>query len=759
MVTELRRRDGKAIASTDAGSGLPTLSAAVLQPAGAEYAGLDGALVQPGDCLAGRLPDGGAFGGPPVAYGRAWASADGSGAWLQYWLFSVHNPHHLVGTHQGDWEMVQLKVDPSCEPADGGLLAATCFQHGEPEGRRRDELTGLIGEDGLLTLRVALGSHASYFDEEHLHLGDSIRPAADAEACAVLPLDEGAGWVQWPGYWGGSRVMGHPRSPRGPRTCRPEWADPEAQHAAGLYMRARRLGKPVPPVAVTTSVQPAEHEAVLIAQAGREAPVEHFERQVKGLGLWSAVENLHAVPAPAGAARQLVVRAMLREGENAFDLARTISARTGWEVEPDLDSTVFRPSADAYGVCEEIGASTKDRRWAIEKIGCAGAWEVSTGAGVKVGHPDTGYVDHPELAGGTILAGGYDLLKGDRDPHDVLEGLPPAYFPGHGTGTASVIASRAVADSDFAGAAPDASILPLRVARTVVLLRGSRVVQAIRLARAEDCRVISISLGGVIPGSSLRREIEAAVAEGRIVLAAAGQPLPFVVEPASYEATVAIAGSTIEDERWKWSGRGASVDFCAPAVAVPRAVAKTGGVDRGDGTSFATALSAGVAALWFAKHRDELLAGAPEEIQPKFLSLVALSARPLAKGDEGDWGAGIVDAAALMRLPLSEAKPVERRPEPSRGKRIISWLSRLVEAPVEGLLAAALPDEPEQAAERFGAELASLASEDEGVRVALREAALQAPVPGEVSAAAPTAPARLAERASPSLRQALDQPA
>ncbi len=711
-------------------------------------------MVQAGDCLAGEFPDG-AFEGPPVAYGRVWAPAAGAAVWLQYWLFSVHNPHHIVGTHQGDWEMIQLQVDPDREPADGGLLAATCFQHGEPEGRRRDELTGLIGDDGLLTVRVALGSHASYFDEEHLHLGDSIRPAADPEQCQVIPLDEEAGWAGWPGYWGGSRVMGHPRSPRGPTICRAEWADPEAQHAAGLYARARRLGKPVPPVAVTTSVRPAEHEAVLIAQAGREAPPAHFEEQVRGLGLWSSIEALHDVPAPAGATRQLVVRAMLREGENAFDLARTIAARTGWEVEPDLDSTVFRPSVDAYGVCEDIGSPAGDRRWAIEKIGCLEAWKESTGAGVKIGHPDTGYVDHPELAGGAILAGGYDLLEGDRDPHDVLEGLPPAYFPGHGTGTASVIASRAVADSDFAGAAPDASILPLRVARTVVLLRGSRVVRAIRLARAEDCRVISISLGGVIPGSSLRREIEAAVAEGRIVLAAAGQPVPFVVEPASYEATVAIAGTTIEDERWKWSGRGASVDFCAPAVAVPRAVAKTGGVDRGDGTSFATALSAGVAALWFAKHRAELLAGAPEEIQPKFLSLVAQSARPLTRGDKDDWGSGIVDAAALMQLPLSDAEPVERRAEPNRGKRLVRLLSRLVEAPVEGLLAAVLPDEPELAAERFGAELASLASEDEVLREELREAALQAPAAGE----APVVPTRLADRASPSLRQALNQPA
>jgi len=756
--TELRRADGTPIASTDAASGLPRLGLEVLAAGEGSYAGIPGGDVRGDDYLSGRLPEGASFSDRPLAYGRVRPATDGH-VWLQYWLFYYDNPHYLVGDHQGDWELVQLNVDPDRGPEEGGMLAATCFQHGEPEGRHGSELAPLLGEDGRLTVAVALGSHASYFDEENLYLGDRIQPTAEAERCQTIPIDELAGWVRWPGFWGGSRVMGHPRSPRGPSACRPEWEHPEDQHAAGLYARARRLGKPSQPVAVTTSVRPARDEAVLVAQAPADAPIEEFESGVDGFDLWSAVAPLHNVPVPDGGANQVVINVVLPEGDNAFDLAREISAGTGWEVEPDLDSTVFRPSPDAYGVCEEIGKETNDPRWAIEQIGCKVAWQHSRGAGVRVGHPDTGYVDHPQLAGGAILGGGYDVLAGDRDPRDVLEGLPPVQFPGHGTGTASVIASSASGPADFAGSAPEATVLPLRVARSVVLLRGSRLLRAIRLARAADCRVISVSLGGIFLGSALRRELEAAVEEGRIVLAAAGQPLPFVVEPASYESTLAVAGSTIAGTAWNWSARGQSVDFCAPAAGVPRAAAKSGGIAPGHGTSFAAALAAGVAAIWFAKHRPELLAGDRSAIQATFLSLVQKSSTPLApsgSGDTANFGAGVIDAGQLMELPLSEAEPVEQPPPAPRGKRIVTWLSRLLETPVEDWLNATLPGGAEQAAERYGTELASLASEDEAVRLAMREAAQGAQSGG---APAGAAPAPLQERASSSLGAAMTQPA
>ena len=743
-VTELRDAEGKAIASTDPGAGLPALSVGLLQKAGIEYPGTD-VKADRRHFLAGVLPEGFAFTGPPIAYGRASGLPDGN-VWLQYWLFSYDNPHHVVGDHQGDWELVQVKVDPNRTPAEGGLLAATCFQHGDQDGREGDDLAKLLDGEGRLPVMVARGSHASYFDFEYVHFGDELQEDAPAEPCRAIGIDEGAGWLGWPGYWGKSRVMDHPRSPRGPMMCRPEWFEPQAQHEAGVYARKLRRKERVPAVMTSTSVAPATGRLGLIVQGDPEHPVADLEAAVKGMQLGEAsFEPLVGGTIPDPGKRQLLVRIHFPPGVNPFDVARGLESATDgeWEVEPDLDSTIFRPSPDAYRICEVLGKATSEPRWAVEQIGCLEAWKRSRGAGVRIGHPDTGYCDHPELAGAIDEGQDYDVLEGDDDAHDVLTGVPPAQFPGHGTGTASVIASRDTG-VDLAGAAPEATVLPFRIARSVILLRGSRLLKGIRLARERDCRVISISLGGIFLGSALRRELDAAVAEGRIVVAAAGQPVRFVVEPASYASTIGVAGSTIEREPWKWTARGESVDICAPAAHVPRAVAKTGEVGGGDGTSFSTALTAGVAALWLAKHRGELSNGDPAEIVPKFRSLLKISAEAGApQGWDGkSYGAGIVDAAALLDLDLSDAKPEPPPEEVSRGKRIVKWFARLLEEPVDDVrdwIDETFRGSPEDAAERVGTELASLSSEDESVRRALkqttarREPGLPAPLQAQAS--------------------------
>jgi Subtilase family len=724
--TELRREDGTPLASTDEAAGLSALSLGTLRRAGSAYPG-GSEKAHRRDYLAGELPDGAAFIGTPVAYGRALRQDDGR-VWLQYWLFSYHNPHHVVGTHQGDWELVQVKVDPDRGPAEGGLLAATCFQHGDQDGREGEDLAELLDGDGLLPVAVARGSHASYFDYEYVHFGDEVDTGAPGARPEVIELDEGAEWLKWPGYWGGTRVMDHPRSPRGPMMCRPEWFEPQAQHEAGVYQRGLRRKERVPAVTISTSAAPATGRTALIAQGDPGDSAEELGRAIDGLGLEGAtVAPLHDGSLPDPGRQQLLVRLQAPAGTNPFDLARTVEAATGgeWEVEPDLDSTIFRPSPNAYRICESIGKATSEPRWAIEQVGCPQAWQRSRGAGVRVGHPDTGYLDHPELA--EVVAGGYDVLEDDADPHDVLTGIPPAQFPGHGTGTASVIASRD-RGVDLVGAAPEAQLLSFRIARSVILLRGARLLKAIRLAREQDCRVISISLGGIFLGSALRNELNATADEGRIVVAAAGQPVRFVVEPASYASTIGVAGSTIEREPWRWTARGESVDLCAPAARVPRANGKTGEVAAGDGTSFSTALTAGVAALWFSAHADELLAGDPAEILPKFRSLLRQSLEPGAPAgwDRENFGAGILDAAALLDLDLSDAVPEAPPPEVSRGKRIVKWLARLVEEPVDDVrdwIDRTFSDEPEAAAERVGTELASLSSEDERVRVALKRAA------------------------------------
>ena len=101
----------------------------------------------------------GVRGEPPASYGRA-APAAGGGRWLQYWRWHVDNPQDRgilrTGRHEGDWELVQVRVDAAGKPVE-----AVYAQHSGAErcgwarrSRRRDDAPVAF---------LANGSHAAYF--------------------------------------------------------------------------------------------------------------------------------------------------------------------------------------------------------------------------------------------------------------------------------------------------------------------------------------------------------------------------------------------------------------------------------------------------------------------------------------------------------------------------------------------------------------------------------------------------------------------
>lgn len=325
-------------------------------------------------------------------------------------------------------------------------------------------------------------------------------------------------------------------------------------------------------------------------------------------------------------------------------------------------------------------ATDDNFEWSLERANVIGAWGLFNarvpGAGVIVGHPDTGYTPHPELADAArlLIDQGYDFDDDDPDPIDDLD---DGFLdnPGHGTGTASVIASdRGAAPGNsgrsfVSGVAFGASLIPIRTTESVVLfsMRGLR--QAIDHARARGAHVVSISLGGPWPSSALRRAIADAVDAGVIVLAAAGNQVRVVVFPAAFEETIAVAATTIKDVPWSGSSRGDAVDISAPGASVWRAYverAATRGfafdVTRGSGTSFAVATTAGIAALWVSFHGWTTLVrkyGA-ENVARVFRSLLQGTCRTPPGWDTGNYGPGIVDAERLLRTPLPAMPPARK---------------------------------------------------------------------------------------------------
>jgi serine protease len=345
-------------------------------------------------------------------------------------------------------------------------------------------------------------------------------------------------------------------------------------------------------------------------------------------------------------------------------------------VPENAEPTVRKASASSS---TDDPATNTEFDWSLRKANVLTAWPLFgsrlPGAGVVVGHPDTGYTLHPELADPSrlLVSAGFDF---DDDDADATDDLNDGFLdnPSHGTGTGSVILSGVGAAGGgsgpfVSGAAPHASLIPIRTTETVVLFSMRSLRKAIDHATAHGAQVISMSLGGPFPDLALRRAIQRAVDAGTIVLAAAGNEVGFVVVPAIFDQVIAVAASNIRDEPWSGSSHGPAVDITAPGESVWRAKTTRDGaggftfeVVRGNGTSFAVATTAGVAALWVSFHgwTNLVRAFGADRVASVFKDLLQDTCRTPRGWDTGEYGPGIVDAKALLEAPLPTIAPARK---------------------------------------------------------------------------------------------------
>jgi hypothetical protein len=144
--------------------------------------------------------------------------------WLQYWFFYYYDDFQLAGPllsagdHEGDWEMIQIRVDDAGTPQQ-----AVYSQHKSAEAHDWSYVQTVPADRDTPIVYVARGSHANYFRPGTHWTGvwfdhaDGHGPAIDP---ALIDLgDTVPGWVRWPGFWGDTKPVAEPidaTSPRGP---------------------------------------------------------------------------------------------------------------------------------------------------------------------------------------------------------------------------------------------------------------------------------------------------------------------------------------------------------------------------------------------------------------------------------------------------------------------------------------------------------------------------------------------------------------
>jgi len=414
-------------------------------------------------------------------------------------------------------------------------------------------------------------------------------------------------------------------------------------------------------------------------------------------------------------------------------------------------------SVASFGDSQPLACSTS-KTWTTDKvIHITTAWALSPtqrqkGAGVKIGHLDSGLTAHQHLPlennphillsqGGNIYDPKHKVV-GDRplDPMDsgIDDFLRTQFIDqdGHGTGTLSVLICQS---GPVRGTAPLAKVVPFRISPTVVNWNTSRITEGIRRAHAAGCDVITMSMGGPEPRSKeLRRVIQRAVEDGVIICTAAANVIgsndvtPIVVWPAAYDEVIAVAGSNCQNKVWSGSSRGPEVNITAPAESVWRNSASRGAlpgtgiigsdIGQGDGTSYATPATAGVAACWLAHHGGRAALTAHYG-QAKYVPLAfAHLLRTIGFDRPVDWntrlmGPGILNAVKLISaaLPAKAALtgwPVKEHTLSSKALAAffkgLGFLFGSSDSVVASAVAAGAPASPEELSARYGSELTAL---------------------------------------------------
>ena len=277
--------------------------------------------------------------------------------------------------------------------------------------------------------------------------------------------------------------------------------------------------------------------------------------------------------------------------------------------------------------------------WHVSKIDAPGAWINGLGEGVVIAVLDSGVdASHPDLAG--KLVPGYNFYDGNTNTSDVY---------GHGTKVAGVAAAITDNALGVVGIGRESAIMPVRVTNTSGAGYISMIAQGLTWAADYGTRVMNVSFTGVEGSSTIRSAANYVAEAGGIVVAAAGN-CGCDQGTADAETILSVGSTSSDDGPSGFSTRGPFVDVAAPGESIPTTT-NGGGYGAVSGTSFASPIVAGVAALLMA-HDPSLDASAIESI------LESTSLDLGSPGWDSGFGWGRIDAALAMAASDSES-PVD----------------------------------------------------------------------------------------------------
>lgn len=326
---------------------------------------------------------------------------------------------------------------------------------------------------------------------------------------------------------------------------------------------------------------------------------------------------------------------------------------------------------------------------------------------VLIAHLDTGYDPQHATKPANLQQNLQRNFIAGFAPDDAVDQAPTGSLianPGHGTGTLSLLAGNALDGAapgwpgfrDFVGGAPQARIVPVRIADWVVRLTTGTMVQGFDYARSVGANVLSMSMGG-LSSRALVDAVNLAYENGVVMVTAAGNNLAGVpspktiVFPARYHRVLAACGLMADGRAYAGLrlptmqgnyGPDSKMETALGAFTpnVPWAQIGCGNIVdmHGAGTSAATPQVAAAAALWLAEHWDKVMAYSQPWMRVEAVrhALFEAAAKTTARMNRAETrqkiGQGVLRAAdALAIRPPAESRLVKRPP----GEASWSWLN------------------------------------------------------------------------------------
>ncbi|WP_247731270.1 S8 family serine peptidase [Halovivax limisalsi] len=284
-----------------------------------------------------------------------------------------------------------------------------------------------------------------------------------------------------------------------------------------------------------------------------------------------------------------------------------------------------------HAFAEEPNDPRFSDQYAPQLVNAPTAWDTEMGSmDVTIAVIDTGAdYTHPDISDRFGENKGYDFVDGDGDPAPVGGRM-------HGTHVSGCAAATTGNNEGVAGI----SNCHLISGRVLGPNGGSvtDIADGIQWAADQGADIINLSLGGGGGSETGRSAINYAYNNGTLPIAAAGNDGGPVSYPAAYQNCLAVSAIDESENLASFSNRGPEINVASPGVDVLSSV-PDGGYDTASGTSMASPVAAGVAALGKSAHPDL----SAQELWDKLEETAVDIGLP-----EDHQGSGRVDAANIV---------------------------------------------------------------------------------------------------------------